>query len=105
MQSHAAVQRSGLVVKEEELLSLEEEEEQLMLNQDGLTCFHTLLLKVRAAAEVVLTVAVAPASGRLHLLQLVAPPLTGASRGVPLRAHWGRGEEKEEEKKMYQQFY
>lgn len=53
-----------------------------------LTCFHTLLLEVRAAAEVVLTVAVTPASRRLHLLQLEAPPLAGASGGVPLRADW-----------------
>lgn len=53
-----------------------------------LTCFHTLLLEVRAAAEVVLTVAVTPASGRLHLLQLEAPPLAGASGGVPLRTNW-----------------
>lgn len=57
-----------------------------------LTCFHTLLLEVRAAAEVVLTVAVTPASRRLHLLQLEAPPLAGASGSVPLRADWKRGE-------------
>lgn len=53
-----------------------------------LTCFHTLLLEVRAAAEIVLTVAVTPASRRLHLLQLKAPPLAGASGGVPLWADW-----------------
>lgn len=57
-----------------------------------LTCFHTLLLEVGAAAEVVLTVAVTPASRRLRLLQLEAPPLAGASGGVPLRADWKRGE-------------
>lgn len=81
-------------MKEEEL-QRPEEEEQLRWNRDCLTCFHTLLLEVRAAAEVVLAVAVAPASGRLHLLQLVAAPPTGASRRVPLWAHWGRGDSKE----------
>lgn len=79
----SVIKHSGLVLKEEE--------QQLRRNQEGLTCFYTLLLEVGAAAEVVLTVAVAPASGRLHLLQLIAPPLAGAGQGVPLRAHWARG--------------
>lgn len=55
-----------------------------------LTCFQAEVIEVVAAAEVVLTMTVAAASWGLGLLQLEAPPLTGAPC-VPLWFSWDWG--------------
>lgn len=53
-----------------------------------LTCFQAVLVKVGAAAVVGLAQVVTPASWRLGLLQLKAPPLAGAGGADPLRDDW-----------------